>query len=156
MSSLMKGNQLIWLLLLTYLDFATPDNKTDAPRTTWESWNKCNTTCGKGHQTRSRACVDIETNENCTTVYTEFRICAGLDCTGKSNTSRRHRKVQKDDNIGIDNAVNSAVYSLVIFIPGIIGFIFVCIRTHRKTKMEEKQLREVERRKLSLRNDDIT
>lgn len=28
MSSLMKGNQLIWLLLLTYLDFATPDNKT--------------------------------------------------------------------------------------------------------------------------------
>lgn len=28
MSSLMKGNQLIWLLLFTYLDFATNDNIT--------------------------------------------------------------------------------------------------------------------------------
>lgn len=75
---------------------------------------------------------------------------------GKSNSSRRHRKVQEDDNTGVDNAVNSAVYSTLIFIPGVIGFIFVCIRTHRKTKLEEKQLRELERRKLSLRDDDVT
>lgn len=75
---------------------------------------------------------------------------------GKSNSSRRHRKVQNDDDTGVDNAVNSAVYSTLIFIPGIIGFIFVCIRTHRKSKLEKKQLRELERRKLSLRDDDIT
>lgn len=74
---------------------------------------------------------------------------------GKTNLSRSRKGDKHEDTTGLENAVNSAVYSSVIFVPGIIGFIFVCIRTHRKTKMEEKRLQDLERRKLSLRDDEF-
>ncbi|XP_062594661.1 uncharacterized protein LOC134256078 [Saccostrea cucullata] len=155
MFSLFENSPLKWILVFVFLDFATSINYTDIQLDTWESWGDCNVTCGQGHQTRSRTCPDLQTLNNCSLSNTEVRICFGNQCIGKTNSSKHHKGSTEEEKAN-DNAINSAVYSTLIFIPGIIGFIFVCFRTHRKTKMEEERLKDIERRKLSLRDDAVT